>query len=143
MTVIGRYFAKVDWPASFGACWNWTDCVKGEGYGKLRVGSRSDNSSRMVNAHRIAYELAIGPIPAGAEIDHVCRNRSCVNPLHLEAVPKRTNILRGQSPQAQNVLKTHCPQGHLYDEVNTKLHGGRRYCRACIAQRSAARRSVA
>lgn len=77
-------------------------------------------------AHRVAYETWVGPIPDGLTIDHLCRNRLCIEPTHLEPVTNRENIQRGG-----NSLKTHCPQGHPYDEVNTASRNNRRYCRTC------------
>ncbi|MGV9482293.1 HNH endonuclease signature motif containing protein [Gordonia aichiensis] len=84
-----------------------------------------------MGAHRVAYTEWKGPIPEGLEIDHVaangCRNRDCINPLHLEAVTHRENVLR------MTGLITHCPAGHPYTPENTKLAGSRRFrnCRAC------------
>jgi len=135
-------FAKEDWPARFwnqvdttGAhrespqlwdgCWNWLGSIKPDGYAQIRVHGIKKY------AHRVAYELAGLVIPKGMQLDHLCRNRKCVNPLHLEPVSNRTNALRGISPFAENARKTHCPSGHPYDEANTKWYQGRRYCKAC------------
>ena len=74
---------------------------------------------KMIQAHRVAYELVKGKIPAGLELDHLCRNRICCNPAHLEAVTGRENSLRGVSPWAKNACATHCPRGHPYDAENT------------------------
>jgi hypothetical protein len=83
--------------------------------------------------HRVAYELLVGPIPEGLELDHLCRNTRCVNPEHLEPVTGRENLMRAVSSwAAKNAAKTHCPQGHPYDEENTKVkRDGGRACRAC------------
>lgn len=81
--------------------------------------------------HRLMYELFIGPIPEGLQIDHLCSNRACINPEHLEAVPPHVNKMRGRAGEWQKA-KTHCPHGHEYTEENTwRSHRGHRYCRAC------------
>lgn len=100
------------------------------GYGHLRVGGRGEG---MICVHRFAYELLVGPIPAGLTLDHLCRNRACVNPTHLEPVTCRDNLLRGESFSAMNAKVASCPQGHLYDLVNTYYRPDRygRQCRIC------------
>ena len=85
----------------------------------------------MVMAHRAAYEVRIGPIPDGMVIDHLCRNRACINPAHMEPVTNRENVLRGTGPSAQHARKTHCNYGHAYDDQNTMHRRGRRHCRKC------------
>lgn len=86
-------------------------------------------------AHRLMYELVVGPISAGKELDHLCRVRNCVNPAHLEPVTHRENTLRGFGVTATNARKTHCPQGHLLDDTNTYVYpGGNRKCRTCSAE---------
>ena len=83
-------------------------------------------------AHRVVYEILVGPIPVGLELDHLCRNRACVNPDHLEPVTTRTNLLRGYSPWACRARQTHCKRGHEFTPENTYGTGdGRRYCRTC------------
>lgn len=123
-----------------GPCWlcqGWTDW---RGYGRFLL------NGRKVVAHRFAYEVVRGPIPEGLELDHLCRVTSCVNPAHLEAVTHRENLRRGPQGRGSAVMsaKTHCPQGHPYDEVNTYVtkQGGRQ-CRTCTRLRSRARRTSA
>lgn len=114
-------------------CLNWTGPVVHNGYGQ--IGYQENKQKRLVRVHRLAYELAKGPIPEGMQIDHLCRNRRCCNPAHLEAVTPKVNTLRGNSPSAQHARKTHCPKGHPYNEANTRLSRGKRYCWLCRAER--------
>jgi hypothetical protein len=108
------------------SCWAWSGHIDRFGYGK--VGFRGGHWL----AHRAVYTAVIGDIPDGLTLDHTCRNRSCVNPAHLEPVTRRENTLRGIGPAAQNARKTHCPHGHSYDEKNTRLGPDKkRYCRSC------------
>lgn len=123
VTVAERFWSRVD---RSGACWLWTAGRNNYGYGAFYP-----SKGNQVLAHRFAYELLVGPIPEGLQIDHVCRVRACVNPEHLECVTSKENTLRGVSPSALCAAKTHCPRGHEYDEANTRLYRGKRYCRAC------------
>jgi hypothetical protein len=84
-------------------------------------------------AHRLVYEELVGPIPEGMELDHLCRNTSCVNPAHLEPVPHRVNVLRGVGPTAENAVKTECVNGHPLTGRNLciRKEGGRK-CRTCL-----------
>lgn len=110
-----------------GDCWRWVGMKDGTGYG------RYDGAA----AHRWAYEFLRADIPAGLFLDHLCRNRWCVNPWHTEPVTNHVNILRGVSFSAVNARKTHCPQGHEYTPENTYLYGPRkawRLCRSCQRQ---------
>jgi hypothetical protein len=94
-------------------------------------------------AHRVSYERYVGPIPEGAHLDHLCRNRACVNPEHLEPVSVQTNILRGVSPSAVNAAKTECLRGHPFDDENTYVcPAGKRRCRACKTARQSLRRAA-
>lgn len=130
MTITERFMQFVS-PEPNTGCWLWLGHVDRGGYGQFRVGSQTDGTRRHARAHRVAYELLRGPIPAGQTLDHLCRVRSCVNPDHLEAVSKRENILRGESFAAINASKTHCANGHEYTPENTRLWRGERYCRTC------------
>lgn len=117
-----RIWSKVD---ATGDCWEWT-AGKNQGYGKVTAGKMS----RL--AHRVVYELLVGPIPPGMDYDHLCRNRGCVNPDHAEIVAPVINTLRGTSPAARHARATHCLRGHRFDETNTFLDNlGRRICRTC------------
>jgi hypothetical protein len=106
-------------------CWEWRGGRHTAGYGVLRWQGKTGY------AHRISYEMTVGPIPEGLQIDHLCRNRLCVNPSHLEAVTRRVNILRGTGFSARHAAKTHCPQGHPYAGHNLTFDGGARRCREC------------
>jgi len=125
-----RFEAKVSVDVASG-CWNWTGARHMRtGYGSIRV--YIDGVAKSDSAHRVAHQLFKGPIPDGLQIDHLCRNRRCVNPDHLEAVTCRVNILRGTSFQAINAAKTECIRGHAFDATNTYIYAaGKRYCREC------------
>lgn len=83
-------------------------------------------------AHRVSYLVYKGPIPEGMLIDHMCRNRLCVNPDHLRVVtPRQNSIENSVSLPALNVVKTHCKHGHEFTELNTYRHNGKRQCRRC------------
>ena len=109
-------------------CWGWKADIASNGYARFTIRHRSSL------AHRYAYQLLRGPIPAGLTIDHLCRNRACVNPWHLEAVTQKVNTLRSPtSPAAINSRKRVCLHGHPYDGTNVATWGDgkRRSCRAC------------
>lgn len=108
-------------------CWPWRGRKNPKGYGQLAI------HGAIEPAHRAVYELLVGPIPPERELDHLCRNRSCVNPAHLEPVSHRENTLRSPtSPTAVNARKTHCIHGHEFTPANTYVQtGGGRGCRAC------------
>lgn len=95
-------------------CWEWQREINSQtGYGQIGV------RRRKLYAHRLSYEIFRGPIPEGLTIDHLCRNRRCVNPFHLEAVTIRVNLLRGDGVSACHARQTHCQQGHEYTPSNT------------------------
>lgn len=125
-----RFWAKVNKTES---CWLWTGALYSNGYGHFRVQLHSGLSPL---AHRWAYMQLVGLIPEGLELDHLCRVRNCVNPAHLEPVIHRENQRRGEGACAIHARKTHCPQGHPYDETNTSVSGGKRYCRTCKRTRA-------
>ena len=128
-------FSKAS-PEPNSGCWLWDGATNNAGYGNFW------NGRAYVSAHCESYREHVGPIPDGLEIDHVCRTRACVNPAHLEPVTRLENVRRGASGPGKRVgvhLKTHCPQGHVYSEVNEK---GAYFCRICTnkRKREAARR---
>jgi len=124
-----RKVVKTDW------CWEWQACLHKDGYGRFAVGG-----NRWRYAHIVAYEMFNNElVPDGLQIDHLCRNRKCVNPEHLEAVTIKTNTLRGFSPASTNVRKTECVNGHLFTPSNTywedSKRGKHRKCKTCRRER--------
>lgn len=106
-------------------CWVWSGWFDAYGYGGLAVFGRS------TKAHRFAYELLVGPIPDGLSLDHLCRNRGCVNPAHLEPVTRGENVRRGNNPSMVAHRTDTCLRGHsLLDAYVVTKSGGRR-CRTC------------
>ena len=123
-SVEDRFWSKVD---QSNECWLWTAYVDKKGYGRFKV------NSRMVFAHRVAYELLVGSIPEGLELDHryTCP-KNCVNPAHLQIVTHRENMLLGNTIAARNASRTHCIRGHEYTPENICYKkNGDRLCRKC------------
>lgn len=124
-----RFLAKVkkSW-----FCWEWIGAIDPNGYGRFRLDGKT------IGAHRATYIIFVGPIPKGYVVDHVrakgCRRKNCVRPSHLEAVPQRINVLRGDAAPDKR-----CRNGHLRIVSNTYINRGRRECKVC--RREAVRRS--
>lgn len=116
-------------------CWAWTGATRGTG--ARGAYAQVSFRGRHVSAHRLCYELLVGPIEAGKQLDHLCRNRLCINPEHLDPTTGLENLLRSSiTTAAINSAKTSCPQGHPYDNANTYIDKrGKRYCRACLNAR--------
>jgi hypothetical protein len=111
-------------------CLIWQGSKSDHGYGHITW------MGRPTYVHRVMYELYVGPIADGLELDHLCRVPSCANPAHLEAVEHKVNSLRGISPRAMQARQTHCIHGHRFDRANTYLtKNGQRQCRQCKADR--------
>ena len=123
-----RFWQYVE-PEPTSGHWFWIGYRTPLGYGRLMV--KTPTGVRPVGAHRIAYELYVGPIPSNRELDHKCRMPMCVNPAHLESVTDQINVLRGKSPAAALAQRTHCNRGHPFDAANTSRSKGYRRCRIC------------
>lgn len=117
-----RFWAKVSVTDD---CWLWIGAISSTGYGNFWL------SGRYISAHRASYEYAVGPIPDGLHIDHLCRVRQCVNPSHLEPVTQRENTLRGETLPAANARKTHCLRDHPFTPENTYVSSAGRSCLTC------------
>lgn len=127
-----RFLSQI---AYVGDCWIWTGNVK-SGYGQMHI-KLEDGTSTTKSTHVLAYVWLKGAVPEGLQLDHLCRIRCCCNPDHLEPVTCRENLLRGDTLAAAGSKKSHCPQGHAYDEANTYVSPlGLRSCRACKRERN-------
>lgn len=113
-------------------CWLWQGAIgKKSGYGRIRVGSRIDDSVKTLQTHRLSYELHVGPIPEGLDLDHLCRVRHCLNPEHLEPVSRRVNAYRGDNPPKVTCFREHPVERQVF-------YSGVRKCLDCQAIRSEA-----
>lgn len=124
-----RFWSKADRSGGPEACWPWQGAMHPDGYGS----AWDPEEKRTRGAHRIAYEVLVGPIPDGYDLDHLCVNPPCINPAHLRPVTRAENMARVHLFDVGAVQRavTHCPAGHPYDEPNTYRFRGRRACRAC------------
>lgn len=140
-----RFWEKVDLS---GDCWIWKASTTANGYGQFTV------LGTAIKPHRWAYQMLVGAIPPGMQLDHTCHTRSvdcvsddscphrrCVNPAHLEPVTPQENTLRGNGPGGTYSRRTHCGRGHAYDVANTRIgRRGERICRRCHANDTSRRR---
>lgn len=118
-----RFVDKID--VLDNGCWQWLGSLVSSGYGMFSVGSTN------FYAHRFSYLLYNGELTKPLHIDHLCRNRGCVNPEHLELVTMKENILRGEGTGARNARKTHCKRGHEFTPDNIRYEGKGKVCRTC------------
>lgn len=114
-------------PEPMSGCWIWLGPLRDnkEGYGGASY------QGKTYRAHKLVYQLLRAEVSKGLTLDHLCRNRICCNPDHLEPTTWKINIHRGIGVAPKNLAKSHCPQGHLYDEANTYHWNNQRFCRTC------------
>lgn len=114
-------------------CWTWAGSKDKDGYGNTKV------AGKHAFAHRAMYQVCRGPIPEGMQLDHLCRNRACINPAHLDIVTSFENTMRSNAASAINARKTHCIHGHPLAGDNLSIQaaknrsGARRFRRVCLA----------
>lgn len=136
--LLERFLAKID-KNSPGQCWIWTGSRTADGYGRIQVELGRNNPRA---AHRVSYELFVGPIPLGLDLHHRCINPPCVNPDHLQPMTHQENLLVGGGFAGVHARKTHCPKGHPLTEGNLLKwqlqHRGQRNCRTCDLARQRA-----
>ena len=136
-SITERFFNKI-FIADLDGCWLWAGTIEHNGYGRIK------GINKNMFAHRLSYNLFKGMIPDGLQIDHLCRNRRCVNPEHLEPVTSWENLMRGRSP----AHRTQCPKGHKYTTDNTywwerpNRKNPTRICRQCLHDRNMSRKKV-
>ncbi len=123
-----RILDKIVFDTNGTGCWIWSGRRSRNGYGQVDV------SREAKYVHRVVYETYEGAIPPGLDLDHLCRNRACCNPNHLEPVTRSVNLLRGSGPSLtrdRQAAKEYCPAGHPYAGDNLYMYDGRRGCKAC------------
>jgi len=131
--LLRNLFSRIDFDGpvpehrpDLGPCWVCKRGVKPNGYGDLSY------RGKKISAHRLAFTLFVGDIPEGLDLDHLCRNRACVRPYHLEPTTRLENLVRGEGLIAMHVKKTHCINGHEFTSDNTYLYRDKyRICKTC------------
>lgn len=125
-----RFWRKVH--VAQNGCWEWIGAQTNRGYGTAWV---PNHNPQRASVHRLTYEIFVGPIPDSLELDHLCRNKACANPLHVEAVTHQVNCLRGDM---SGWKATHCPAGHEYagDNLYIRPDNGGRDCKCCKRERN-------
>ena len=135
---IERFWPKVDRKGD-DECWPWLAGISPNGYGRFHVVDPQPQY-----AHRFAYELLVGPIPKGLTIDHLCKNKRCVNPAHMEPVTAAENTRRNDAPMHVLHRADRCQRGHDLSEVGyVRPDGKGRICRVCQKNRESAKRRAA
>lgn len=125
-------FDKVDYYTDrTGDCWLWTGVINRNGYGQ--VNTRGPEGWTTTSAHRFTYITYKGIFPKELHIDHLCRNRACVNPEHLEPVTRLENVARSSIGE-KNRSKLRCIRGHDFSPDNTRERHGHRQCKKCLYQ---------
>lgn len=133
MLDVARFYEKIHIDKS-SECWNWKGKPSSDGYGRMGI------DYKVYLAHRVSYVLKYGEPPPHMVIDHVCRNRICINPDHLEVVSLEENIRRGVGPERMRessdakAQRTHCKNGHPFSGYNLSLNDRQRLCKTCHRQ---------